>query len=229
MLRERRRAVLALVDPLRLPVGAQALDIGCGAGSTAIALARRGLYVYAMDNLQAMLGLTRQAVGEEKLGDRIETRRGDAERLPFNAGTFDLAIAIGLMGWLHSPKRALLEMFGALKPGGYLVVTFENKWALRCLLDPPLHPLWHSVTGPSRSSRRHFHGALAHAGFEILACRSVGFGPFTLLGRQLLDQEASVRLHHKLQYMADNGNPLLRHSGENCLVLAQKPKDDFRP
>ncbi len=60
--RLRREAVLELVDRLALPTGSRILEIGCGAGSTAVELARRGHWVEAVDVVPSMIEMTRLQV-----------------------------------------------------------------------------------------------------------------------------------------------------------------------
>jgi hypothetical protein len=121
-------------------------------------------------------------------------------------------------------------LYRVLRPGGSLVVNVENKWALRCLIDPSLNPLWQNIrrwcrgaVGPSHFSPWHFDRTITTAGFDKRSGRSVGYGPFTLFGLPLLADHASVRLHHKLQFLADSGNPGLGCGAESYLVLARKP------
>src|SRR3954468_17486428 len=47
--RLRRDIALRWIDELDLPAGARVLELGCGAGFMAVALARRGLRVHATD------------------------------------------------------------------------------------------------------------------------------------------------------------------------------------
>src|SRR3954453_2115666 len=59
--RARRGAVLQFVDGLRLARGSRVLDVGCGAGSIALAVAARGLVVDAVDPVREMRELTSRA------------------------------------------------------------------------------------------------------------------------------------------------------------------------
>lgn len=58
--RERRSVVLALVQKLALSAEWHILEIGCGSGSTNVALAQDGYTVQAVDSVDAMIKLTRQ-------------------------------------------------------------------------------------------------------------------------------------------------------------------------
>src|SRR5581483_8736280 len=60
MYRARQTAALAWVDALTRADGARALEIGCGAGFLAVALAQRGYRVTAIDASAAMVDRTRR-------------------------------------------------------------------------------------------------------------------------------------------------------------------------
>ena len=51
---------------------------------------------------------------------------------------------------------------------------------------------------------------------------TLGFGPFLLLSREVVPQELGLKLHSKLQHLADDGFPLLRTCGSQYVVLARK-------
>ena len=237
--RERRSSVLRFVDALNLPSVARALEVGCGAGTTSIALAKRGLRVEAVDAVPDMVGLAKQAAGANGVGDRLSVRMGDVHQLPFADRSFDLAVAVGVMEWMPSYARPLKELHRVLRPGGWLIASVENSRALHCLIDPRMNPLvspakryarklaeqFGCVTPmarPSRCSRTRFDQAVRNAGFQKAASRTSGFGPMTMIGIQLLPDKLGVTLHHLLQSLADRKFPLIRNGGETYLVLAQK-------
>ncbi len=239
---QRRERALALVDSLALPVGAPVLEVGCGAGSTAVALAQRGLQVHASDPVARMLELTRQRA--VAAGQPFPLVRADAHALPVRDGSMRLVLALGVIPWLHSAPEALREMARALSPGGYLVVTADNQARLVYRLDPLHNPRLagarrraRAALGTSRLRRPHgaggapsylhstaeFDALLRSAGLEKVAGSTLGFGPFTVLGRSVLDDDRAVRLHLRLQGRADAGAPVLRSAGSQYLVLARKP------
>src|SRR6185503_18421581 len=69
-----------------------------------------------------------------------------------------------------------------------------------------------------------FDDALANSGFEKITGQTLGFGPFTICNRKLLNEDAGWRLHLSLQRLADKGFPLLRSAGLVYLVLTRKPR-----
>ncbi len=236
---ERVHFVLRSLDAIALPAGTPVLEVGCGAGQGAVALARRGHRVEAIDTVPAMVEATRARVMHAGLADRVHVDRGDVHALPFADGTFDLVVALGVLPWLPAMGEPLREMRRVLRDGGYVVFSVDNRWSLRQLLDPLSNPvltpvkdgikallrwlggrkappLWHSV------SLRACDAALRSAGFEKLASTTIGFGPFSFLARPMLPKATGLRVHHRLQALAAGRVPFLRAIGGEYLVLGRK-------
>jgi SAM-dependent methyltransferase len=110
-----------LVAVLGLAPGDRVLDVGCGPGRHAHALARRGLEVVGVDISARFVDLA--ASGAPPGATFL---LGDARRLPFEA-EFDAAIslcqgAFGLLGG-EEDHRVLEEMARAVRPGGTVAVS----------------------------------------------------------------------------------------------------------
>lgn len=232
---QRRERVLALVDKLQIAPGSPFLEVGCGAGITTVDLARRGFTVHALDTVPAMLAMARRAAEEAGVSRRVETSLGDAQALPFTSGAFDLVLCMGVTTCLTSLQPALGEMARVLKSGGHLITNAENRWRLNHLLDPVLFPafaplrwkLRDAVAPPSKPrlhmhSVRYFDSALRAAGLAKLHGATLGFGPFTLFNQNVLPERWSVSLNYKLQARADHGFPVVRSTGVQYIVVAQK-------
>lgn len=104
-------------------VGAQtALDLGCGGGHAAFALAEAGVAsVIAYDLSDDMLGAVRAEAGRRGL-TAIHTARGKAESLPFASAGFDLVVTrFSAHHWADVPA-ALAEMRRVLRPGGAILI-----------------------------------------------------------------------------------------------------------
>jgi len=106
-----------LAEALELVPDERALDVACGSGNLAIAAARRtwGGTVGA-DYVPALLERGRERAAAERLD--VEFVEADAQELPFEDGTFDVAMSIyGAMFAPDQPKTAA-ELLRVVKPGG---------------------------------------------------------------------------------------------------------------
>jgi len=104
------------------------LDIGCGTGRVAAALAERGSRVWGVEPSSEMAALAR---------DRISTVKvAPAEKLPFKDRWFEQAVMVLVIHLLDRPQ-AFAEAHRVLGPGGRLVVAtfdpahFERYWLNR--------------------------------------------------------------------------------------------------
>jgi len=80
---ERLQVVLDLIDRVALPTTTTVLDIGCGAGNAAVAIAMKGYGVKAMDAVPAMVEMRRRRALAAGLQNRVRTGLADVSALPF--------------------------------------------------------------------------------------------------------------------------------------------------
>jgi SAM-dependent methyltransferase len=109
---------------LDLPLGARALDVGCGTGYDVHRLRERGLEVTGVEPAPDMRARAR----ENNPGVQIVD--GDIERLPFPDGSFDFACAIEVIRYLADPALGVAELARVVKPGGKAFVTGAPRWSL---------------------------------------------------------------------------------------------------
>ena len=110
--------------------GERVLDVACGSGDLARAMAKRvapGGEVWLTDVNMKMLERGRDRLLDA--GVLAPAVQCDAERLPFPAGAFDLVtVGFGLRNMTRK-DAALAEMTRTLRPGGRLVVLeFSRVW-----------------------------------------------------------------------------------------------------
>jgi ubiquinone/menaquinone biosynthesis C-methylase UbiE len=241
LVQQRLVTALNYVDELSLPKTTRALEIGCGAGFMAVALAEKGFTVTAIDSLPEMTKLTRARARQTDMDNRIHTTIGDAHELAFQDQSFDLIIALGVIPWLHNLRKALVEITRVLIPGGYVVLDTSNRDCLMHLLDPLSSPAFEPIRkGVKRGLERaglynswkraeqhyysikDFNAYLREVNLTNIRNTNIGFGPFRLLQQNIFPNRIELRIHQKLQQYADSGFPILRSTGREFIVLARK-------
>ncbi len=95
--------------------GSRVLDLGSGPGNTANLLARTGATVTGIDFSPEMVRVARTTYPE------ITFEQADAERLPYEDGSFDAVVASYLLHRLARPEVVLREAHRVLRPGGAFV------------------------------------------------------------------------------------------------------------
>jgi SAM-dependent methyltransferase len=158
--------VAFLADELGLEAGMRLLDVGCGPGRHAHALARRGVEVVGVDISERFVALARK---EAPPGATFV--RGDARALAYD-GEFDAVISLcqGAFGLSDGPGSpldpdvvVLAGMVRALKPGGQLALTaFSAYFQVRHLdefdsfdADRGVHHETFEVRDPDGRTARH--------------------------------------------------------------------------
>ena len=119
---KRRLIQFAAVQP-----GESALDLCCGTGDVAFALAEAGARVTGMDFSAPMLAVAEARKVKVGVAAGPVFLQGDALRTPFPDAHFDVVtISYGLRN-LASVDDGLREMWRVLKPGGRLLVLDFGK------------------------------------------------------------------------------------------------------
>ncbi len=107
--------------------GHRILEVGCGLGDDAAALARRvapGGAVVAVDGSQAMIDAARERHGDVA---GLSFELADATQLPFGDASFDACRIDRVLQHIPDPARAIAEMVRVLHADGVLV-AFDNDW-----------------------------------------------------------------------------------------------------
>lgn len=103
--------------------GGKLLEIGCGTGHFSEHFASRGFEVTGVDISKPMIALARQK-NIKHSGFEV----ADAEHLPFEDETFDVAATITALEFVSDPARVISEMVRCVKkPGGALILGVLNR------------------------------------------------------------------------------------------------------
>jgi len=111
--------------------GKRVLDLGCGTGHAAIAFAKQGAVVIAVDGSRAKLERARERAEAEEV--KVEFREGDLADLAFlRADSIDAAFSADALAEVEDIARVFRQVQRVLRPHASFVFVQEHPIA-RCL------------------------------------------------------------------------------------------------
>lgn len=174
-------AAESLAEALEIVPDERVLDVACGSGNGAIAAARRTWgNTVGVDFVPALLERGRERAAAERL--EVEFVEADAQDLPFEDGSFDVAMSI--FGAMFAPdqERTAAELLRVVRPGGRIgMANWTPDGGIGALFltvakhigGPPAGvappPLW----GLEERLRELFGDGIAELRIEKLASRQV--------------------------------------------------------
>jgi SAM-dependent methyltransferase len=226
----RRRIIFDWLQRITTPHDTpQILDIGCGTGFNIVCLHQLGYH---------------QVSGLDFSPDALEYCRsrqvqvlicGDAENLPISHGCYDTILVLDIIEHLKDDRRALSEIFRALKPDGKLIIfvpAFQFLWSFQ---DEISHH-------QRRYSIREIREKILHSGFKLIKLTYVNsfLFPVVWFGRMILrtfpryfkitseNQMSPTWMNSFLYRIFLSELPLLRFMnfpfGVSILCVCEKPK-----
>ncbi len=122
------------------------IDVGCGPGGTAIALARAfpDSEVVGIDLSEPLLRRAELAAEQAGLDRRVRFELADVQHMPYRDDTFDAVINLNMVHLVEDPRQMLDEIERVLAPQGHLFVAdLRRSWlgllegAIRSALSLP--------------------------------------------------------------------------------------------
>jgi len=107
------------------------LDVGCGFGGTAIALAQEfpNAQIFGIDLSEPLLRLADQTAKAADLEERVTFEKEDVHRIPYEDDWFEVVLNINMVHLVEDPIRMLDEMERVLAPDGFLfIVDLRRSW-----------------------------------------------------------------------------------------------------
>ncbi len=127
------RGDVAFLVRLLRPADGSILELGCGTGRVAIALARERFRVVGLDISRPMLARAREKTAGERqaIQKRLRFVQGDMANFDLEEQFQAVVIMFRSFQMLQTPEEeraCLLGAYGRLQPGGRLVVNIFDPW-----------------------------------------------------------------------------------------------------
>jgi SAM-dependent methyltransferase len=121
----------AYLDTLPLATAPQVLDLGCGTGVVARALAKREGFsgrVIGVDQSPVLIDAARRLAAEEQVEQHLEFQVGDVHTLDYADSQFSAVVAHTLMSHVTDPLTVLKEAARVVTLDG-VIVLFDGDYA----------------------------------------------------------------------------------------------------
>jgi SAM-dependent methyltransferase len=180
---------------------ASVLEVGAGEGRITRALVPEVSEYVALDRHPTFLA---RLEGPSDASHHVTKIASNTYRLPFRSGSFDGVVMIRVYNFLRDPSAVLREFHRVLRPGGWVIVSYNPRPSLATLVDDLRCFLWNDPSSvpmsqtfarvdsgrvyPSpvpawASTIRTVHRTVALVGFDILGERASGFEDYRGLRR----------------------------------------------
>jgi len=119
------------LDRMDLASAKRILDLGCGTGVVARALARRIDFegeIVGVDLSEALIAAAKGFARDEGLSDRIDFRVGDAQALELAEGSFDVVVTHTLISHVSDPTALIAQAARVTAPGG-MISIFDGDYS----------------------------------------------------------------------------------------------------
>lgn len=138
--------------------GRRVLDLGCGGGHSAVAMATQGAHVVAVDPFAENIGKVRAAAEHHEV--RVETHQSDLADLPFlRADSVDLAYSSYALATVPDLSRTFRQIHRVLRSDSHLVFSLPHPAfsLIEATSNDPLrikHPYWDTAPRPWEAEGR---------------------------------------------------------------------------
>lgn len=128
------------LDSMAIDSARSVLDLGCGTGVAARAIARRSGFsgrVTGIDRSPHLIARATRLADEDGVGGKVEFRAGDSHSLELRDAEFDAVVAHTLFSHLDDPRSVLREIVRVVKRSGKVGIFDGDYASLTFATDDP--------------------------------------------------------------------------------------------
>lgn len=104
------------------------LEVGCAAGTQSIAFRKKGYEnAFGLDINPDVLEMAKSNAAQHNFPETM-FKLGDANKMPFDDGEFDMICSIGVMEHLPDLNASLLDQKRVTKKGGWVIMAVPNAY-----------------------------------------------------------------------------------------------------
>jgi len=162
----------AMLDLCRMGPDKYLLNVGCGAASTNIYIAKTyGVKSVGVDIKPNMVESARKRVERHGVEELVKLRTASAMDLPFLDNTFDIVISESVNVFIPDRAKAVAEYKRVTKPGGYVGI---NEAVLTKEPDPKVADILDDIIGYELLPQEYWIDLLNDAGLTEVTSTSSG-------------------------------------------------------
>ncbi|HEX2574932.1 MAG TPA: methyltransferase domain-containing protein [Aquihabitans sp.] len=220
-----RLATVALAEAAGVAAADRVLDVGSGLGGPARYLARtHGCHVTGIDLTQELCDVAADLNRRVGLDDLVTIRQGDATRMPFDDGSFDLVWTQHVTMNIEDKAALFAEMRRVCAPGGRLAF-----FDILAGAEQPIHfPVpWAETQATSHlATTDETRRLLADAGFEVRTWEDLTADAAAFYAALAAPPPANpLGLHLLISDMPTKGANLRRNVEEQRIALVRGVAD----
>jgi len=107
------------------------IDVGCGAGGTLIALAKRfpDSEIVGIDLSEPLLNIAKENAEAANVDNQLRFEKADVQSIPYSDNHFDVVINLNMVHLVQEPITLLNEMERILAPSGFIFIAdLRRSW-----------------------------------------------------------------------------------------------------
>lgn len=206
------KTLMGVEVPVQRLNGITALNIGCGAGTEALILAREGAYCVAMDITEPAAEAADSLLRKLDGGLGIQ---GDARFIPLQNESVDVVYSSGVLHHSSDVSKSISEIHRVLKPGGAAYIMLYATWSITFLQEK----FWRRAGEAAWNTEGRKNPCTTT--YSVDECRKL-FSEFEIVS--ISKRNASLKNLDKIgRYMPTYFDKYLDGLGANLNIVVKKP------